>query len=169
MFRQIPFGAIEFDGDSWVVAALLVVLAVPLLVVGFRVIATSAARSEAPAVRPARAEYGSARRSISRRRSAAPLVVFVPGATAAGARLVAGWVLRRSPDGLCLTIGSSVDVGVVLRLRHRNASRSTAWTLVEAQKCELRGGCWELDCRFLEPDKRPHEATQDEPANPTIV
>ena len=168
VFRPLLFGSIEFDGDFWVIPAAVVVLAVPLFLVGFRLLSASQPPAGTPAEGSAPSPFGSARHSISRRRSQTSLVVFVPGATPAASRLVPGWVLRRSPGGLCLTIGSAVMPAVVLRLRHPNASKSTAWTLIEVQRCELAGGCWELDCRFVEPEKQPDEAIHDEPATPVI-
>jgi hypothetical protein len=166
VFELLFSAGINIGDDMLVVAVVILVLAIPMFLAGRRLLSSDPPPEEVLPERSAPPAFGSERRTVSQRRSRAPLVVFVPGATPTEARLAVGWVLRHPAGGLCLTIGAAVEPGVILRLRHRNANRSTPWTFVAVRDCRQAGGCWELECGFVEPDQRAEGTATETPPGP---
>ena len=99
-------------------------------------------------------------RFVSRRRLGSLLRVSVTWVTAPNVpRPTSGWILDRSKGGLRLTVGATVEPGTRLRVRPCNAPESNLGTLLQVRECRKDGGCWILDCRFVEDAQVPAQIT----------
>lgn len=61
---------------------------------------------------------------------------------------IQGWVVDRSPDGLCLVAEKEVQAGVILRVQPTFADAH--WFSVEVKYCHPERNIWILGCRFLQ-------------------
>lgn len=62
-----------------------------------------------------------------------------------------GWVVDRSEGGLAISVQESLAAGTILRVRPVMTGELVPWIPVEVRNCRVRGGCWEVGCRFVEP------------------
>ena len=60
-----------------------------------------------------------------------------------------GWIIDRSQGGLRLRVPESIPVGVVLRVRCLNVSKTSPWVEVQVKNFREKQDYWELGCQFL--------------------
>lgn len=91
---------------------------------------------------------GSNRRSLPRRRGN-PIPVLIRR-SATDPENMPGWVIDRSPEGLCLLADQQVSVGALLSVRPTYHAEGLQWFPVRVQNCRLERSAWILGCRFVE-------------------
>ena len=79
----------------------------------------------------------------------APVAVLVTD-VAAEVPPVAGYVVNRSPNGLCLELEEEGEVapGTALNVRPTLSGDSVPWVLVRVKQVNKNGSCWQLDCEY---------------------
>jgi hypothetical protein len=86
------------------------------------------------------------RRSVPRRRGH-PVAIEIAAPGNPG--LTHGWVVDRSPEGLCLVAEHETAVGSVLRIRPEDGD--AAWFEIQVRNCRFERSIWVLGCHFLVP------------------
>ena len=61
-----------------------------------------------------------------------------------------GWVLNRSPRGLCLSLSKQIEVGKTMNLRPITAPQSIPWVRVEVKYCSPFVNRWKVGCQFID-------------------
>jgi len=134
-------------------AVLLVGLA---LLVGLVVIRRRQPVKSAPAAgalpKPAGLSGDSADRRHSARRVETPIAIHV--ASLPGEEQPAeGWVVNRSPGGLCLSLNTPIPVGTVVSVRLA-AQADMGWVPLEVKYCSALGSRWKVGCGFQQPESQ---------------
>jgi hypothetical protein len=88
------------------------------------------------------------RRSLPRRRGNPIPVVIRRSAT--DPDHFSGWVIDRSPEGLCILAEKEVNVGGVLSIRPTHHAEAPRWFSVRVRNCRLERSAWILGCQFVQ-------------------
>lgn len=88
------------------------------------------------------------RRSLPRRRGN-PIPVLIRRA-AADTEHVPGWVIDRSPEGLCVLADQEVNVGALVSVRPTHHVDGLQWFPARVCNCRLERSAWILGCQFVE-------------------
>jgi hypothetical protein len=62
---------------------------------------------------------------------------------------VQGWVIDRSPDGLCLVADEALDVGALVNVRPVHHRANPNWYPIEVWNCRPERDIWILGCQFV--------------------
>ena len=88
------------------------------------------------------------RRHIPRRKGhPVPVLISQPQTRA---EPVQGWVIDRSPEGLCVVADEEVSVGAVLNIRPVHHFAQLNWYPVEVRNCRPERAIWILGCQFTQ-------------------
>jgi hypothetical protein len=88
------------------------------------------------------------RRSLPRRRGN-PIPVVIRRSVA-DAEHVPGWVIDRSPEGLCVLADQEVNVGALVSVRPTHHAEGLQWFPARVCNCRLERSAWILGCQFIE-------------------
>ncbi len=88
------------------------------------------------------------RRSLPRRRGN-PVPVLIRR-SADDAEHVPGWVIDRSPEGLCVLADQEVSVGALVSVRPTHHAEALQWFPARVCNCRLERSAWILGCQFIE-------------------
>ena len=66
------------------------------------------------------------------------------------AQPMAGWVVNRSPHGVCFSVSEPLPVGMVFNIRATTASEEVSWTQVVVKHCQLKVHRWLVGGQFPE-------------------
>jgi hypothetical protein len=60
-----------------------------------------------------------------------------------------GWVIDRSPDGICLILDEAVAAGTILNIQPVHHLANMSWFQVEVKNCRPERTIWILGCQFM--------------------
>jgi hypothetical protein len=87
------------------------------------------------------------RRTVPRRKGQpVPVLISYPHEKA---EPVQGWVIDRSPDGLCLVADEALTVGALVNVRPTHNFANLTWYPVEVRNCRPERDIWILGCQFV--------------------
>jgi hypothetical protein len=89
-------------------------------------------------------------RRVTPRRRGNPVSIEIANSNAAQATFH-GWVIDRSPDGLCVVSEEMVPAATTIRVRPTDLSLDARWFDVEVRNCRPERTIWILGCQFLRP------------------
>jgi hypothetical protein len=104
-------------------------------------------RADDPEIGPATNGSEHNRRTIPRRKGhPVPVLISHPHAKA---EPVQGWVIDRSPDGLCLVADEAMTVGALVNVRPVHNFANLTWYPIEIRNCRPEREIWILGCQFV--------------------
>jgi PilZ domain len=86
------------------------------------------------------------RRALPRRRGH-PVAVLIARSDVPGSPSH-GWVVDRSPEGLCVVSEEAIPVSSWIRVRSTDHPRGSEWFEVEVRNCRPERNVWILGCQF---------------------
>jgi hypothetical protein len=90
-----------------------------------------------------------ANRRLTPRRRGNPVPIQI-SQSETSAEVFRGWVIDRSPEGLCLITEKSVTVGSQLNVRPVHHLASPSWYQVEVRNCRPERELWVVGCQFAQ-------------------
>lgn len=63
---------------------------------------------------------------------------------------VPGWVIDRSPEGLCVLADQEVNVGALVSVRPTYHAEALQWFPARVCNCRLERSAWILGCQFID-------------------
>ncbi len=108
----------------------------------------SAADAEPEPITTADQDAESNRRSLPRRRGNPVPILIRRSAT--DAEPIAGWVIDRSPEGLCVLADREANVGALLSIRPTHHAEALQWFPIRIRNCRLERSAWILGCQFIQ-------------------